>query len=141
MRGNNDNYQNNRNNYMNNPPMNHSNGWNNQNRGNLDMPNLQALGINPQGQNSSNQGQGLNNNPLGSIINLIKTYFNLFSCILILIFFFLEGVGLNLNALPVNPAIVAAALNQWGLMGNLGGGGGGGGNNDQVSEGLTILII
>ncbi len=46
--------------------------------------------------------------------------------------FFLEGVGLNLNALPVNPAIVAAALNQWGLMGNLGGGGGGG-NNDQVS--------
>jgi len=30
------------------------------------------------------------------------------------------GVGLNLNALPMNPAIVAAALNQWGsAMGGL----------------------
>lgn len=36
---------------------------------------------------------------------------------------FFEGVSLNLNALPMNPAIVAAALNQWSLMGNLQGGG------------------
>lgn len=89
----------------------HNGGWNNQNRGNLDMPNLQALGINPQGQNPSNQGQSLNN-PL--------------------------GVGLNLNQISMNPAIVAAALNQWGLIGNLqnqspdqGFGGGGGGQNGQ----------
>lgn len=41
---------------MNNPPMHHNNNWN-QNRGNLDMPNLQSLGINPQGQNGPpNQG-------------------------------------------------------------------------------------
>lgn len=51
--------------YMPNPPPMHNNGWNNhQNRNNLDMPNLQALGINPQGQNPSNQGQNMNN-PLG----------------------------------------------------------------------------
>ncbi|XP_017468254.1 PREDICTED: TAR DNA-binding protein 43 isoform X3 [Rhagoletis zephyria] len=61
------------------------------NRGNGDMPNLQALGINPQGPNQPNQGQNINN-PL--------------------------GVGLNLNSLPMNPAIVAAALNQWSLLGN-----------------------
>lgn len=36
---------------------------------------------------------------------------------------YFEGVSLNLNALPMNPAIVAAALNQWSLMGNLQGGG------------------
>ncbi|CAD7094076.1 unnamed protein product [Hermetia illucens] len=78
--------------YMPNQPMQHNNGWNNQNRGNLDMPNLQALGINPQGQNPSNQGQNMNN-PLGA--------------------------GLNLNTLPMNPAIFAAALNQWSLIGNL----------------------
>ncbi|XP_067627694.1 TAR DNA-binding protein 43 isoform X2 [Eurosta solidaginis] len=66
--------------------------WNSQsNRGHIDMPNLQALGINPQGPNQQNQGQNMNN-PL--------------------------GVGLNLNSLPVNPAIVAAALNQWSLLGN-----------------------
>lgn len=64
-------------------------GW--MNRGHLDMPNLQALGINSQGSNSSNQGQNMNN-PL--------------------------GVGLNLNSLPMNPALVAAALNQWSLLGN-----------------------
>ena len=35
--------------------------------------------------------------------------------------------GLNIGALPMNPALVAAALNQagWGLIGNLGAGGGG----------------
>ncbi|XP_037947660.1 TAR DNA-binding protein 43-like [Teleopsis dalmanni] len=66
--------------------------WNTQsNRGPIDMPNLQALGINSQGPNSSSQGQNMNN-PL--------------------------GVGLNLNSLPMNPAIVAAALNQWSLLGN-----------------------
>ncbi|XP_072394012.1 TAR DNA-binding protein 43-like isoform X2 [Diabrotica undecimpunctata] len=69
--------------------------WGNQGgpRGNIDMPNLQALGITGQGQQGSNQG---NCNPL--------------------------GMGLNaLGALPMNPAIVAAALNQagWGLIGNL----------------------
>lgn len=79
-------------NYMQNPHSSGGNGWNNQqNRGNLDMPNLQALGINPQGQNSSNQGHSMNN-PL--------------------------SVGLNLNSLPMNPALVAAALNQWSLLGN-----------------------
>ncbi|SPP73150.1 TAR DNA-binding protein 43 isoform X1 [Drosophila guanche] len=66
-----------------------SGGW--MNRGPLDMPNLQALGINSQGSSSSNQGQNMNN-PL--------------------------GVGLNLNSLPINPALVAAALNQWSLVGN-----------------------
>lgn len=52
------------------------------------------------------------------------------------------GLGLNLGALPMNPALVAAALNQaagWGLINNLqnqpepnfsqGGGGGGGFTN------------
>ncbi|XP_025834275.1 TAR DNA-binding protein 43-like isoform X2 [Agrilus planipennis] len=67
------------------------NNWGNQGgpRGNLDMPNLQALG--QQGQS----GQQQNCNPL--------------------------GLGLNLGALPMNPALVAAALNQasWGLIGNL----------------------
>ncbi|XP_055385555.1 TAR DNA-binding protein 43 [Condylostylus longicornis] len=78
-------------NYMQNPPLNNS-AWSNHNRGNLDMPNLQALGINPGGQNPSNQPNNMNN-PL--------------------------GVGLNLNTLPMNPAIVAAALSQWGVIGNL----------------------
>lgn len=68
--------------------------WQNQGgpRGNIDMPNLQALGINGQGQ----QGGSQNCNPLGSL-------------------------GLNLGALPMNPALVAAALNHasWGLIGNL----------------------
>lgn len=48
-----------------NMPMQHSNSygaW--ANNRNLDMPNLQALGINPQGQNPSNQGSNMNN-PLG----------------------------------------------------------------------------
>jgi RNA recognition motif-containing protein len=58
-------------------PNSNYNAW--ANNRNLDMPNLQALGINPQGQNPSNQGQNMNN-PL---------------------------------------AIVAAALNQFGLMGGL----------------------
>ncbi|CAH1164775.1 unnamed protein product [Phaedon cochleariae] len=70
-------------------------GWGNQGgpRGNIDMPNLQALGITGQGQQGNNQA---NCNPL--------------------------GLGLNaLGALPMNPALVAAALNQagWGLIGNL----------------------
>ncbi|XP_066153872.1 TAR DNA-binding protein 43-like isoform X2 [Euwallacea fornicatus] len=68
--------------------------WGNQGgpRGNLDMPNLQALGITSQGGQNNNQGGC---NPL--------------------------GLGLNLGALPMNPALVAAALNQasWGLIGNL----------------------
>lgn len=50
----------------------------------LDMPNLQTLGINPQGPNPPQ--------------NL--------------------GMGLNLNSLPMNTAILAAALNQFGLLGN-----------------------
>lgn len=64
-----------------NPANNH--GWGNQLR-NMDMPNLQTLGITGQGQNSN------------------------------------MGVGLHLGALPMNPALVAAALNQagWGLIGN-----------------------
>ncbi|XP_041675840.1 LOW QUALITY PROTEIN: TAR DNA-binding protein 43-like [Drosophila eugracilis] len=59
-----------------------NNGW--VNRANLDMPNLQALGLNSQGSNSSNQGQNM----------------------------------LNLNSFPINPAMIAAALNQWGLISN-----------------------
>ncbi|GJQ85319.1 hypothetical protein Trydic_g10564 [Trypoxylus dichotomus] len=67
--------------------------WGNQtHRGNIDMPNLQSLGITGQGQQSGTQP---NCNPI--------------------------GLGLNLGALPMNPALVAAALNQagWGLIGNL----------------------
>ncbi|XP_026481118.1 mediator of RNA polymerase II transcription subunit 15-like isoform X2 [Ctenocephalides felis] len=62
-----------------------------QGRGNMDMPNLQTLGLNSQGQNTN--GQNLTNMGLAA-----------------------------LNALPMNPALVAAALNQvgWGgLLGNL----------------------
>lgn len=47
-----------RNNYnnMSSGPMHHNSNWN-QNRGNIDMPNLQSLGINPNGQNGPpNQG-------------------------------------------------------------------------------------
>uniref|UniRef100_A0A0K8TR16 TAR DNA-binding protein 43 n=1 Tax=Tabanus bromius TaxID=304241 RepID=A0A0K8TR16_TABBR len=76
-------------NYMSNGTVQRPNPWSNQNKTHIDMPNLQALGINPQGQNPPNPGQNMNN-PL--------------------------GVGLNL---PMNPAIVAAALNHWGLIGNL----------------------
>jgi len=64
-----------------------SNGW--MNRGHLDMPNLQALGINSQGSTSSNQNPNMSNQSM-----------------------------LNLNSLPINPALVAAALNQWSLVGN-----------------------
>lgn len=60
------------------------------NMGNIDMPNLQTLGI-----------TGQNNGPQQNM-----------------------GMGpLNLGALPMNPALVAAALNQaagWGIIGNLG---------------------
>lgn len=83
-----------------------NNGWNSQNSRNLDMPNLQNLGIGP-GGNPSNQGQNLNG-PL----------------------------GLNLNQLPLNPAIVAAALNQW-MSPHLGGMQGGN-NPDQVSLALYL---
>lgn len=65
--------------------------WGNQGgqRGNIDMPNLQALGQGQQGSSQQNCG------PL--------------------------GLGLNLGTLPMNPALVAAALNQagWGLISNL----------------------
>ncbi|KAJ9587326.1 hypothetical protein L9F63_019153, partial [Diploptera punctata] len=66
------------------------------NRGNIDMPNLQALGITGQAGAAGGGGTQNMNNPL--------------------------GMGtLNLGALPMNPALVAAALNQagWGLIGNL----------------------
>jgi hypothetical protein len=72
------------------------------NRGNIDMPNLQALGITGQGGGGAQASAGQNlTNPL--------------------------SMGLNLSALPVNPALVAAALNQagWGLIGNLQGNQGG----------------
>lgn len=68
---------------------NNNTNWNN-NR-NLDMPNLQTLGINSQGPKPTPSAQNLNNS---------------------------LGVGLNLNSLPMNPAIVAAALNQWSILGN-----------------------
>lgn len=76
-------------------PVHHNNNWN-QNRGNLDMPNLQSLGINPQGQNGP------------------------------------PNQGMNMNPLPINPAVVAAALNQWGLFGNVNQ------NQDQVSDPITL---
>ncbi|XP_014238144.1 TAR DNA-binding protein 43-like [Trichogramma pretiosum] len=88
-------------NYQGNRYMGHSgnnmgpNGWNNPgNRGNLDMPNLQALGIT--GQNNGGGQAGGMSNPLAM-------------------------GGLSLSALPMNPALVAAAINQasWGLIGNL----------------------
>lgn len=50
---------------MQNQQMHPSSVWSNQNRNNLDMPNLQNLGINSQGQNPPNQGQNMNN-ALGS---------------------------------------------------------------------------
>lgn len=75
-------------------------GWNQPpaNRGNIDMPNLQALGITGQGTGGQGGGQNIQN-PL--------------------------GMGtLNLSAMPMTPALVAAALNQagWGLISNLQGG-------------------
>ena len=45
------------------------------------------------------------------------------------------GVGLNALNLPMNPAIVAAALNQWGLLNGMQNQ-----NNDQVGKFLMILI-
>lgn len=66
------------------------------------------------------------------------------------------GLGLNLGALPMNPALVAAALNQagWGLINNLqnqpepnfnqGGGGGGGfanGPTNNTRKYLEIFIV
>lgn len=46
---------------MQNQHMHPSSVWSNQNRNSLDMPNLQNLGINSQGQNPPNQGQNMNN--------------------------------------------------------------------------------
>ncbi|KAJ8675889.1 hypothetical protein QAD02_011675 [Eretmocerus hayati] len=83
------------------------NGWNNPGqRGNLDMPNLQALGIT--GQNNGGGQAGGMSNPLAM-------------------------GGLSLSALPMNPALVAAAINQasWGLIGNLQSQGNDGGYNNQ----------
>lgn len=65
------------------------------NRGNIDMPNLQALGITGQPTGTQTGGQNMRNT---------------------------LGLGtLNLGALPMSHALVAAALNQggWGVMGNL----------------------
>ncbi|XP_065368031.1 TAR DNA-binding protein 43 isoform X2 [Calliphora vicina] len=74
------------------PPMNRSDNMSGPYpRGNRDMPNLQTLGINSQGPNQSPASQNFNNS---------------------------LGMGLNLNSLPMNPAIVAAALNQWSMLGN-----------------------
>ena len=88
----------NRSNYVNNhligphgPHANNNGGWSNNHNRNLDMPNLQTLGINSQGPKSTPSAQNLSNS---------------------------LGVGLNLNSLPMNPAIVAAALNQWSILGN-----------------------
>lgn len=54
---------------------NNGNVWNNQNgRGNLDLPNLQSLGINSQAQNPSNQGQNMNNS-VGSEDYFFTFYF------------------------------------------------------------------
>lgn len=60
-------------------------------RGSLEMPNIAGLGLSGNHQ----AGQQSGSNPM--------------------------GMGLNLGAMPMNPALVAAALNQagWGLIGNL----------------------
>uniref|UniRef100_A0A6M2DT48 TAR DNA-binding protein 43 n=1 Tax=Xenopsylla cheopis TaxID=163159 RepID=A0A6M2DT48_XENCH len=89
---------NNRGGYMNNGMGQSNNVWANngggshQGRGNIDMPNLQTLGINPQGQNNAGAGQNLGNMGMAPV-----------------------------SALTMTPAMVAAALNQagWGLIGNL----------------------
>ncbi|XP_044741178.1 TAR DNA-binding protein 43-like isoform X3 [Chrysoperla carnea] len=101
--------------------------WNVSQRGNLDMPNLQALGITS--GIASNQSGGQGNNPPSNSQSGVGN----------------QGVGgsnqggqpnagnptgaaaplnmgpLNLGALPMSPALVAAALNQagWGLISNL----------------------
>lgn len=80
------------------------NSSNNSNNRSLDMPNLQNLGINNHPGGSQSQGS-MNNPPM----------------------------GLNLNALPMNPAIVAAALNSMGQWGSaMLNGMQNQGNNDQV---------
>lgn len=66
--------------------------WTPPSRASMEMPNIQALGL------SNNQGgQQSSNNPMAGM------------------------AGLNISTLPMNPALVAAALNQagWGLIGNL----------------------
>lgn len=91
-------------------------GWNQggpANRGNIDMPNLQALGITGQPGAAGGGGAQNMNNPL--------------------------GMGtLNLGALPMNPALVAAALNQagWGLIGNLQGNQAPGGGGEGAPQGF-----
>lgn len=93
-------------------------GWNQPgpgNRGNIDMPNLQALGITGQpGAGAQGGGQNMTN-PLGM------------------------GTLNALGALPMNPALVAAALNTagWGLINNMQGtqgGTGGDGSTPQYSN-------
>jgi len=70
----------------------------------MEMPNIQALGLsNNQGGAAAGQSPAAaGGNPLAGM------------------------AGMNIGALPINPAMVAAALNQagWGLIGNLQGGGG-----------------
>ena len=65
----------------------------------MEMPNLQALGLsnNQGGQQSAAAAAAAGSNPMAGI------------------------AGLNMGALPMNPALVAAALNQagWELIGNL----------------------
>lgn len=101
----------------------------NNNRNNLDMPNLQALGINPTG-NPGNQGGNNMNNPLGIFFHsILKRDFK---------DDFFKGVGLNALNLPMNPAIVAAALNQWGLLNGMQPNQGN--NNDQVSLETFIFL-
>lgn len=82
-------------------------GSNNYNRSNIDMPNLQSLGINPNGQNGpSNQGMHGTTLNDSSFLSIHQRCVSLFSA------------GMNMNSLPISPAIVAA-LNQWGLIGNM----------------------
>ncbi|XP_046389352.1 TAR DNA-binding protein 43-like, partial [Ischnura elegans] len=83
--------------------------WNHAGRGNLDMPNLQALGITGGGSTGGGMGAAQGSQPLGNPL----------------------GMGaLSLSGLPMNPALVAAALNQagWGIIGNLQGGQAGAGD-------------
>ena len=76
-------------------------------RGSIEMPNIQALGLSSGGGTSGTEG----------FLEKLKIIQNIFCS---------TGnnpmAGLNIGALPMNPALVAAAINQaagWSLMGNL----------------------
>lgn len=124
------------NNMGNNPTWGSGGGNSNNNNRNLDMPNLQSLGINPGGGNSQgNQGSNMNN-PMG-LLHLIWSTDPAFNHHPV------SGLGLNLNPLSMNPAMVAAAINQWAgsAIGGMLNGIQNQGNNDQVNVAKRLLPL